>query len=220
MFFCIRSSRPKTKKRHGEDEETELEENYELKLRKVEESEKRYKMLLPVKTRSGFHTQMTEEVDEVEEEAMEDSVVEDIEAKAPTSEEDSLKDAVVSLGKLVAQRRAALLQYKLRIGTLSAGFLEDPHNRVCLKIGVFWLGFTTFNYYFQMKNLDAILMIMDGNDPAVAFIVPKLCALSLLAVFRDVLPSYAIKHFNSEGTKREFVTILSTSACNFINFAI
>jgi hypothetical protein len=130
FFRHNRKSDVKRKKPHDNDEE-DLENVYENKLRKVEESEKRYKMLLPIKNRTGLHMQVTEEVDE--------EVIENGHAKVqqketqqtpPDEAENPLKDAVFSLGKLVAQRRAALLQYRLRIGTLSAGFLEDPNNRV------------------------------------------------------------------------------------------
>jgi hypothetical protein len=55
-----------------------------------------------------------------------------------------------------------------------------------------------------MKNLDALLMIMETKDPAVVLTIPRLCALSLVSVFQDILPSYPIKHTNPEGVKREF----------------
>ena len=54
----------------------------------------------------------------------------------------------------------------------------------------------------QLKNLDSLLTMLDIVDPAIALTVPKFAAVSLQAVFADVLPSYPIKHHNPEGVKR------------------
>lgn len=111
----------------------ELEEQYERKLRKVEESEKQYKMLLPVKTKSGFHTQREEIKDEeADDRSVEVAVKTDHTAHRGDGDENSMANVLVSFGKLIGERTNALYQYRLRIGTMSASFLEDPQNRVCI----------------------------------------------------------------------------------------
>jgi len=54
----------------------------------------------------------------------------------------------------------------------------------------------------QLKNLESLLMMIETLDHSLAFTVPKLACVSLVAVFQDILPLYPIKHFNEEGSKR------------------
>jgi nucleolar complex protein 3 len=82
---------------------------------------------------------------------------------------------------LLVERNKVLKQKKLHIGTLSAGVLENPEEKV--------------------TNLRTLIQLMDDNAPEVYFTVRKLATVSLLEVFKDVLPSYEIKKIDSEGVK-------------------
>jgi hypothetical protein len=121
-----------------EEEGDLIESQYENNLANFEDTGKKLKALLPFKTSRGLQAQ-TIEVDEEEifskakgkEVGQKD---ENEEEEEEEEEEDKMpyQDCIVSVGKLVAEREEKLMQYKLRIGTLSAGFLEDPYNRVIM----------------------------------------------------------------------------------------
>lgn len=103
------------------------------------------------------------------------------------SKEYSLEDSRVDLSKpisaaqLLTVRNEALRQKKIHIGTLSSGLLENPEEKI--------------------MNLKTLLDIMDDETPEVYLTVRKLVIVSLTEVFKDILPSYEIKHVNNEGVK-------------------
>jgi len=59
--------------------------------------------------------------------------------------------------------------------------------------------------------LEGLLAFMNIKEASVALIVPKLAALSLQAIFKDVLPLYPIKHTTDEGVKRKLSQLLTES---------
>lgn len=82
----------------------------------------------------------------------------------------------------MATRNEKLRKIKIEIGSLCAGLLESPEDKV--------------------GNLKSVLNIMNEYIPEVHMTVKKLAAASLLEVFKDLLPSYQIKHnINSDGVK-------------------
>lgn len=87
----------------------------------------------------------------------------------------------ISTIDLLASRNQALQQRKIHIGTLSAGFLENPEEKV--------------------TNLKTLLSILDEDIPEIYYTVRKLVIVSLLEIFKDILPAYEIKHINLEGVK-------------------
>lgn len=50
----------------------------------------------------------------------------------------------------------------------------------------------------QTKNFKPLLDMMEENHPEVKITVRKLAAVSLLEVFKDLLPSYYIKFIDME----------------------
>uniref|UniRef100_A0A673N1Z9 Nucleolar complex protein 3 homolog n=1 Tax=Sinocyclocheilus rhinocerous TaxID=307959 RepID=A0A673N1Z9_9TELE len=75
-------------------------------------------------------------------------------------------------------RTERLTEKKLRIASLSSAVLADPH--VNIK---------------KLKELRAMLM---ETDPCVAITVRKLVMVSLLEVFKDIVPSYRIRPLTEE----------------------
>lgn len=111
----------------------------------------------------------------------------------------------ISAAQLLAVRSEVLRQKKIHIGTLSSGLLENPEEKI--------------------MNLKTLLNIMDEETPEVYLTIRKLVIVSMLEVFKDILPSYEIKHINSEGVKCEYIvqffsfniTLHKSSKIYFIN---
>lgn len=101
----------------------------------------------------------------------------------------TLEDSAIDLSKpisaaqMLAVRSEVLRQKKIHIGTLSSGLLENPEEKI--------------------MNLKTLLNIMDEETLEVYLTVQKLVIVSLLEVFKDILPSYEIKHSNSKEVKCE-----------------
>jgi len=57
----------------------------------------------------------------------------------------------------------------------------------------------------QLGNLKFLLSFLTDKQPIeVAVTVPRLAAVSLLEVFKDLLPEYQIKNVEDVGVKRKF----------------
>ena len=123
----------------------DFEARYEHQLARKEKSAKKVKELLPIKTNGSLRTQIIEEDDvpeeEVEDEEEEyedvpvdvlDEIVENGDLRNDDEPEESHKhiNKVFSTAGLLANRRQKLAEYKVKMGILSASFLEDPENRV------------------------------------------------------------------------------------------
>lgn len=96
-------------------------------------------------------------------------------------------DKPVSTIELVACREELLRSKRFKIGILSSGILENPE----LKSG----------------NLKILLDMMDEKTSEVYITIRKLAMVSLLEVFKDLLPSYSILQISQEGVKRMYTYI-------------
>lgn len=90
----------------------------------------------------------------------------------------------ISAVQLIATRNEALRQQKIHIGILSSGFLENPEEKV--------------------TNLRTLLAKLDEDIPEIHYTVKKLVIFSLMEIFKDILPSYEIKHVAQEGVKCKY----------------
>lgn len=84
---------------------------------------------------------------------------------------------------MLAKRHEILRQKKIEIGSLSAGLLESPEDKV--------------------SNFRNLLNIIDEEVEGVYFTVKKLAVVALLEVFKDILPSYQLKPDIIQGVKRK-----------------
>lgn len=145
------------------------------------------RMLLPVKTKHGIvrKTQVVASKDDraSEEEQQEESGSEDFEDSQPAlpaaevpPEEKVPRTPVKSLSEKYRQ----LQQVKQRIGSLASAIVEDPQD----KVGHF-------------KELVALLR---EGAPGISHIVQRFAALTLLEVFKDVVPGYAITAPTAHGS--------------------
>lgn len=97
----------------------------------------------------------------------------------------------VSTVELLAARKELLQSTRFKIGILSSGILENPEQ----KIG----------------NLKLLLDMMDEKSFEIYITVRKLAMVSLLEVFKDILPSYSIIQISQEGVKCTQITFKDTT---------
>ncbi|XP_016412910.1 nucleolar complex protein 3 homolog isoform X2 [Sinocyclocheilus rhinocerous] len=148
---------------------------YEKMPRKMQqEEEKELIHLLPIKDKSGLIPQ-----------SMEKPVVPEAEEEEEPIDQDELKEEeepesvpLLTPQEQLELRTERLTEKKLRIASLSSAVLADPH--VNIK---------------KLKELRAMLM---ETDPCVAITVRKLVMVSLLEVFKDIVPSYRIRPLTEE----------------------
>lgn len=96
-------------------------------------------------------------------------------------------DKPVSTVELLACREELLRSKRFKIGILSSGILENPQ----LKSG----------------NFKILLDMMDERTSEVYITVRKLAMVSLLEVFKDLLPSYSLLQISQEGVKCMYLYI-------------
>nr|XP_033339973.1 nucleolar complex protein 3 homolog [Megalopta genalis] len=165
-----------------------LEELYENNVSKIaeEKGNKKVRLLLPTKTQNGIIEKRVIEVDDKdkENESNEEQNVEDENVEGEV--ENEVKDEgenkkPVSMIELLACRREALTSKRLKIGLLASTLLETPEHK--------------------SDNFKALLDFMEESDPEVYITVRKLATVSLLEVFKDLLPSYHILQVQQEGVK-------------------
>ncbi|XP_069671581.1 nucleolar complex protein 3 [Periplaneta americana] len=186
------------RKKEKDDEDIKVEKEYEDSASWIEP--KRTKHLLPIKTKDGLvHRSVSEEFSENEaepEEVPDKPMAEEEEVDSDAELEQELKaqenDEIdtsqpVSTAELLAAREEALCKRKLLIGVLASGLLEDPQ--------------------LKNKNFKRLLDLMNEQTPELRITVRKLVTMSLLEVFKDVIPSYQIKHQDNQGVKLKKETL-------------
>ncbi|CAG9762116.1 unnamed protein product [Ceutorhynchus assimilis] len=184
------SYKTKAKKRKLQTDDETLENEYEEQMEDT--SGKRVKALLPIKTKKGFvHKEIVEDIIEEEQPKkatiQKADIVETEENESEVEEIFTLQETDIDLSKpisatqLLAARNEALRQKKIHIGTLSSGLLENPEEKV--------------------TNLRSLIKLLDDDVPETYFTVKKLVIVSLLEVFKDILPDYELKNFNPENVK-------------------
>lgn len=90
-------------------------------------------------------------------------------------------DKPLSTVELVAAREELLQSKRFKIGILSSGILENPEQKVA--------------------NLKLLLDMIDEKAFEIYITIRKLAMVSLLEVFKDILPSYKILQISQEGVK-------------------
>ncbi|NXK96008.1 NOC3L protein, partial [Formicarius rufipectus] len=144
-------------------------EKYEKVPRRMQtEPEKELIHLLPIKDKSGIIPQAVEKP--VLDVAHEEEDTEEMEEAEEFNEEPL---PILTPEEMAAQRREKLQERKMHIAALASAILSEPDNNVK-----------------KLKELRAMLM---EQDPNVAVIVRKLVMVSLMEIFKDIVPSYKIR---------------------------
>lgn len=160
----LNGEKPSTNKKRPH---TGPEEDYEKLPRKLfaGESNQNVKALLPIKTKKGIIPQMI--VEEEPEDAADDEVKEVTENKEP----EPLPQ--LSGGQMLLNRQRKLQERKRKIALLSSSVIENPEE--------------------NMKKLREIRLMLHESDPDVFITVRKLAMLSLMEIFKDIIPGYRIR---------------------------
>lgn len=87
-------------------------------------------------------------------------------------------DKPISTIELLAYRKEILKSKRFEIGILSSDILENPKN--------------------EIKNFKILLDFMGERSPGIYITVRKLAIVSLLEIFKDLLPSYNIVQISQE----------------------
>ncbi|XP_032675303.1 nucleolar complex protein 3 homolog [Odontomachus brunneus] len=187
------------RKRKKTDNSQPIEELFENNISKIMKDNvgKSVRMLLPIKTKDGFVKKHIIEENETlndnestsnnnEEESKENDKENnsDIEMEVDIHnnlEKKDKNDKPVSTIELLACREEILKSKRFKIGILSSGILENPEN----KIG----------------NFKMLLDFMDERKPEIYITVRKVTMLSLLEIFKDLLPLYNIKKVSEKEVK-------------------
>ncbi|XP_009276293.1 PREDICTED: nucleolar complex protein 3 homolog [Aptenodytes forsteri] len=145
-------------------------DKYEKVPRRMQtEPEKELIHLLPIKDKGGIIPQTMEKpVLDVAQDEEEDT--EEMEEAEDFNEE---RSPVLTPEEMAAQRRQKLQERKVHIAALASAILSEPDNNIK-----------------KLKELRAMLM---EQDPNVAVIVRKLVMVSLMEIFKDIVPSYKIR---------------------------
>ncbi|XP_076856806.1 nucleolar complex protein 3 homolog [Brachyhypopomus gauderio] len=165
----LSSCAPVHVKKHKSDQPIE---KYEKKPRKMhQEEQKEVIHLLPIKDKTGLIPQTMDKpvIQKVDEEEVEEEV------KDHDDSELEMAQSFLSLThkEQLELRFQKLEERKMHIAALGSAILADPHSSIK-----------------KLKELRAMLM---ETDPCVAVTVRKLVMLSLLEVFKDIVPSYRIR---------------------------
>ncbi|XP_073996350.1 nucleolar complex protein 3 isoform X2 [Rhodnius prolixus] len=181
------------RKAETQAEEESLENKYE-KLYNENAPKKKVRYLLPIKTKDGVIRRTIEEEDKSND-LDEPRDVLDIKPEEPKSDEDDDDDdesdflvndkkdlsKPISVAEMLVWREKAIAQYKYKIGLLASSLLENTQQKIL--------------------NITRLLEIYDEWHPELQVTLKKLVAISLLEVFRDILPSYQIKHQDNPNVK-------------------
>ncbi|KAL7857542.1 hypothetical protein SRHO_G00164410 [Serrasalmus rhombeus] len=148
-------------------------EKYEKMPRKMkQEEEKELIHLLPIKDKSGLIPQTMEKP--VVQKADEENEEEDVKYQDESGEvEESKNFLTLTPEEHLELRSQKLMERKLQIAALGSAILADPNSNIK-----------------KLKELRTLLM---ETDPSVAVTVRKLVMVSLVEIFKDIVPSYRIR---------------------------
>lgn len=179
-------------KRKAETEHEEKLENEYEKSYNDEAPKKKIRYLLPIKTKEGVIKRVTEEEDKNSDLDEKKDISEIKSGKPKNDYDEDIPDFVIneekkdlskpiSIAEMLVWREKSIAQYKFKIGLLASSLLENTQQKVL--------------------NIARLLEIYDEWHPELQVTLKKLVTLSLLEVFRDILPSYQIKHQDNPNVK-------------------
>jgi len=173
---------------NGEEEagvEDAALERQRKRVRMELESDTEERALLPTKTKEGKIVNQTVKVKKANEEENSD-VENQIE---PVKEEEVVStNEPRSVVSILAEREEVLADFKVRIGSSAAAFLERPEER--------------------LGHLEKLVAALDDVPPLIAAAGFKLAASTVAEVLKDVIPAYRIaQHDDDEGVKLKKETL-------------
>ncbi|KAK2177369.1 hypothetical protein NP493_601g01041 [Ridgeia piscesae] len=149
---------------------------YEKVPRQGRGSDRVMKALLPIKGKGGI-VQRTVEMEPEEDDA--DVAVETaagVNGTEPAPQEDGEKEEdlpPISAAEIFARRQKKVQEKKRTIAMLSSALIENPEQNV--------------------KKLKELQLLMIEKDPEIFITVRKLATVSLLEIYKDIIPEYRIR---------------------------
>nr|XP_037282059.1 nucleolar complex protein 3 homolog [Rhipicephalus microplus] len=182
-----RRGRPNKRRRAADNDDEPAFEK--VPRRSMANDRQSVRVLLPVKTRHGV-IQKTEvlnrkedspvESDEADDGSASGEDIDEVHETPPVAEESPEDKTPRTAVKSLSDKYRQLQQVKQQIGSMASAIVEDPQD----KVGHF-------------KELIALLR---NGAPGISHIVQRLAALTLLEVFKDVVPGYAITAPTAHGS--------------------
>ena len=188
---------------NSEQSDDENAENMEMEhgiTSKLEaNSTKKMKEMLPIKTKAGLVPRLEEvqkffkkapapveevDSDDEEEEEVDDNADSDEDILDTfTDERQPKKRKLLSATELLLEREQEVQRQRFRIGVISSGILEKPEEKV--------------------KNLGVLLGLMEdySNNEKNLLSTRKLAMISLVEVFKDIIPDYKVGIVDLEAQK-------------------
>jgi nucleolar complex protein 3 len=160
-----------------DDDDNESVESYERLPRSSFNNSNQQRPLLPIKTDRGQLIAQSRPI--IEQEIQEEEVEEEPTSSSPLPPPPSKPVSVV---ELIAERENKLNESKQTIVTLCDLIMKNP--------------------YEEISNLKQLRLLLNLGDPLISMTIRKLTMLSLVELFRDIVPGYRIRSLK-EQTKDE-----------------
>ncbi|KAB0794961.1 hypothetical protein PPYR_01175 [Photinus pyralis] len=157
-----------------------LEEEYENLYQQEETTLTKH--LLPIKTKTGI----VPVVEEISNEADEPQISED-EVEENEVEEEPKVTTTITAAELLVRQSKTVGDKKIQIGSLSASILEDPNEKI--------------------DNLRILVKMLERDEVNDSLIIKKMVIMSLVEVFKDLLPSYRFKEDLDKSVKLKKETL-------------
>ncbi|CAL8302530.1 unnamed protein product [Lota lota] len=171
----LSSSEPVHSKKRKGGQSAESYEKLPRKMRKEEQKEVIH--LLPIKDKSRIIPQSMEKpVEQKEEDEEEDD--EDAERELSENEEELEEAIPLTAEERETLRAQKLTEKKLAIAMLGSAIISDPNNNI--------------------KKLKELRGMLVETDPLVAVTVRKLVMVSLMEIFKDIVPAFRIRPLTEE----------------------
>ncbi len=155
-----------------EDDDHQQVESYERQPRSSFNKRDEHRPLLPIKTDRGQLIPQSTPIPEKETDN-DDEDEEEEEVKVPEEQSSPSPPKPTSVVELMAERESKLAETKQTIVTLCDAIMKNP--------------------YDEISRLKQLRLLLNLGDPLISVTVRKLTMLSLVELFRDIVPGYRIR---------------------------
>lgn len=149
-----------------DEDDNDVVESYERQPRLTFNNGQQQRPMLPIKTDRG---QLISQSVPIVDEDFEDEVVE----QPPATDAPETPSKPVSVVELIAERQQKLNETKQNIVSLCDLIMKSP--------------------YEEISNLKHLRQLLNLGDPLISMTIRKLTMLSLVELFRDIIPGYRIR---------------------------
>lgn len=127
--------------------------------------------------------------------------------KDPAIETKKKSLPALSVAQMLLQRRQKLAVKKRRIALLSSSIMENPEEQVRTELWNNWTSNLSVVilksmtniivwyplFFLQTRKLRELRLMLEETDPELCVTVRKLVMVSLMEVFKDIIPDYRVR---------------------------